>query len=337
MFITSISDPEIFNPANVDSDASYAGTLSAHIDRLFFYHIPIFDNTLGNSIMGQRIVNFIPEIVKKVKANGIQERINAVISPSRIIRLKPDDARLEKIKELVDNDSSAIAVALAGYTHDILVVNPDTFSAMELGEIPLDKTVPIHDYYSSQSAEIERKYQDAYQLSGMPTSEFINEILTPTLFWAKSVKIIDKMINPAAFPRESGNWDSFKKTIIKIYDEWASGHGYNAGIKETFEIISIHTNNHVGDLEAEKLAEKLDLPKTGHVKISLKPPSDSVLKENFHDRYIQTNQFTVGFSKGFDISRDDGTCSTSFVCRYPTGDTTLNNIVSSRNTGTFIW
>ena len=90
MFISSINDPEIFNPLNISKDVHYSQILSEHIDRLFFSHIQILDNTSGKSIMGQKISGYIPEITKIIKSNNIQLRLNALISPSRIVRLKPD-------------------------------------------------------------------------------------------------------------------------------------------------------------------------------------------------------------------------------------------------------
>lgn len=336
MFITSINDPEIFNPVNIDRNSHYTQLLSDHIDRLFFSHIQILDNTAGNSIIGQKISGY----TKKLKSNKIQERLNALISLSRIVRLKPDGARFAKIKSHLDNDASATAVAIAGYPNDVFIVNQDTLAAMQLSEISQDKTVQLHEYHSSRAAEIEDKYRYAFQISGMKTIDFEREILNPTLRWACYVRIIDKMINQVAFPKVSGggqNWNSFKATIKRINDIWRQGQGFKINRNMTFEIISLHTNTSVGDAEAKALAEKLDLPKTGHVVIRLKSPADPSIKEDFHDRYIQTNQFRVGFTKGFDISKSDGTCSASAVYRYPMGDISVNKVVSSRDSGYYVW
>lgn len=78
------------------------------------------------------------------------------------------------------------------------------------------------------------------------------------------------------------------------------------------------------------------MPKEEQIVIRLKP-NEKIVSEKFHDRYIQTNQLTVGFSKGFDLSNHNQKCSPCDVYRFRNSNKTLDTLINSRDAGYFVW
>jgi len=332
MLITSVNDPEIFNPEKYQDNDLYFEVLSRHIDNLQKFHILLVCKGKYESTMLKTIRGYLSKLPPKIAYNFSTKLSALLTDKNKFIRLKPNEERIDKLSGLLDNISSKAAVGLSSYKNDVFIVEKNTITAMELAEIEQPEIYLLSKYSNSKARALERFYSEGIDLGNMTVDEMIAKVLSPLLYWAPTVRIIDKYINISAQGKKGDNWPIFKNTIRKIYEIWENGNGYKLdNTKERFEIISsIETKC---PNEAELLAQKLDLPKKNQVVIKLKSIS---IPEEFHDRYIQTPRLTVGFSRGFDLINLDKLRPSS-VYRHSKPIQALDDLIYSRNNKTFIW
>jgi len=293
MLLTSVFDPEIFSPQSFASSEYYIQILSDYIDKLLRHHILIVDK---ESIMLKHIRENINKLPPKI-ASKFTNKINALIQPAYLLRLKPPGKRLEiKELQLLDAESSKIAIDLASYPNDVFVVSRDTKAIIELIKMKQPETYLLKDYSESNACTLENEFSGSVILEGKSIQEVTEKYLNPILYWAKTVTIVDKFINIALCDRKH-NWELFRDTVRELYSIWEKGDGFSrsADIGNRFTIISSRCT--INADEACNLLENLGLSnKKKYIDIQLKA------KSNFkHDRYLITNQIEVNFTKGFDF------------------------------------
>jgi len=178
-----------------------------------------------------------------------------------------------------------------------------------------DKVTVIHQFPRSPWC----KFAETKPVGGMTKEQFLSEIIRPVVRCAKKVTIIDKIIiraafgaanNPSGYPGE--NWQSFKKSIQAVYEEWKGGLHQGDGLFEviTWPVTHVQKNDKplLGDDLAEELGLRLAIP-FKQLRIMFK--NEQRFRADMHDRYLITNQgFVLGFSRGFDLFAADtlGTC-----------------------------
>ena len=294
MIVTSIHDPDVFSPSRAE-DAAYIGLLTQHMRNVTQHHVIISDT---ENRMGRRVLANFKELPPKL------QQVLSALPPERIVRLKPVEARLEKMDNTgILEEGSAEAVALTGYPFvDVFVASDAAMLAMEDVGISISKCSTLEQYPASAAADKQQLGDEAIQIGGEPDTFLRDNVLCPVLNWATEVGLYDKMLCRAVLGASS-NRNSFRKTVQFIYDTWKGGTGHGNG---RFRIVTVEDSDRAVAGQAAALAEKLQLPKE---KVQILVKSGKYASRYQHDRYLATNQsFVVGFSHGFDIIDEKGIC-----------------------------
>jgi len=301
MVINSICDPALFDEALFEN-SFYLPALAMTLQDMTHNHIQVLDSAgvIGGEVKG-----------KLQCAPQCQLLYNALLRPERIVRVPADNALAEKIAEWREAGSASAAACSAHSLVDVLIADTDTQIAIKEAGLDIRKTCSIQQYPASGWKKKKMDTEKAFPIGGMSKVDFVEQVIRPVVRCAKKVTIIDKIAIKAAFGDDrnpsgnpSGSWESFRKSIYAVYDEWTKGLYQGIG---TFEVITwpvTHVQNAgksmLGDDLAEEFGRRLGIS-FKQLRVMFK--REHSFREDMHDRYLITNQgFVLGFSKGFDLS-----------------------------------
>ena len=269
-------------------------------------HLPVIDST-GSIARAIR---------KRLQQNpALEMQYSALLQPERIVRIPADEVRIQQLSEWVEKESATTVACSENPVVDVLLAGGDTLTAMKEENIDDSKSTCLQDFPNSNWSQC----KTTKPIGGMSKEEFLAKIIRPVVRCAKKVTIIDKIIIRAAFGDQrspSGtpgeNWDSFKKSIRAVHEEWMKGLHKGDGLFEiiTWPVTHVQKDGKtlLGDALAEELGRRLAIP-FKQLRVMFK--SEHKFRADMHDRYLVTNQgIVLGFSKGFDLFASDtlGTC-----------------------------
>ena len=336
MLVCSVHDPAIFDQRLFAENDHYEAIMASHLRDVQLCHLLVVDE--GGTVWREIIA-----LAEKVPWLGMY--LNACISESRIVYLPSVQQHGDKVRQWLDQAGSAEAVGLIAHKQvDVLVAANQTVDAMSIEKMPLDKTCMLRDYHKSPSYQRESLSRGARALNTLTKKEFLDDVITPVVWWAEACTVIDKMIVRAAYGdpggqrKEQSNFSDFKETIHAILGIWRKGPRRSEG---TFRIISEHTNQYIGDELAKQLADKLGLADACDIEICLKNKEE--LKVLNHDRYLVTNNdICIGFTRGFDLldadfkgNKQNMMCGISdvYVRQHQNERDAVNDVMLLRNQG----
>ena len=330
MITTSLCDPALFDQQLL-KDRNYASLLSSVLRGMAQNHLPALDS--GGSIARA--------ILEKLHHNpALEMQYSALLQPERIVRIPADETRIQKLSGWIDEEEATAVACSENPMVDVLLAGGDTLNAMEEENIDSSKSTCLQDFPNSIWSQCET----TKPIGGMTKEQFLAEIIRPVVRCAKKVTIIDKIIICAAFGDQrnpSGtpgdNWNSFKKSILAVHEEWTKGLHQGDGLFEiiTWPVTHVQKEGKVllGDALAEELGRRLAIP-FKQLRVMFK--SEHKFRSDMHDRYLVTNQgIVLGFSKGFDLFASDtlGTCDV--YLRKP--DALISKLMSpTRNCGMLV-
>jgi len=267
-------------------------------------------------------------------------------SPQRVVYLPSDTDLRRRIRALQPRPGSAEAVALASRDDvDVVVIGPDTMSAVELAGVTHEKIVRLAESRRGRWAERPRGVNGGFPVGGLPRRDFLDLIVGPIFRHAARVTVFDKMLGGVILENQ-GNWKDFARTVREIHRLWRASPGA-ADRGARFTVITMDSDSTLcGPLPADhvgKIRERLDIrPVSGEspkFRLRLKPKGDLTLNAMTHDRYLQTNQeFTLGISRGFDLLSATDICREADVYLRCDGQSTLlARIDAYRDVGTDEW
>ncbi|MBU4199773.1 MAG: hypothetical protein KKG09_06365 [Verrucomicrobia bacterium] len=303
MLLATTLDPAVLDEKRCKAEEAYVGCLRDHFRGLIHCHVLIGQKGSNIKAEYQQRLDRLPEGIKNFGEMLIPELRDRFV----IIDVPHDEAVLQDEFEC---EASRAAVTLASVPGiDAAIVHPDTKAAAELHGMAVDKLFTLVAFRSSELADRELRASGAITIGGKTGKEFMDEIVMPSIYWAKHVKMIDKQIGKAVSD-QGKNLDSFKSTILLVYDTWQRGHFAKSGKPGRFELITVAANREDGrPVTAESVATAID-PGGRRISFRVKPLSRSRdLYQAQHDRYISTNlDICIGISSGLDVLGNDKTC-----------------------------
>lgn len=268
------------------------------------------------------------------------------LSPQRIVYLPSDTDLRRRVRALQARLGSAEAVALATRGDvDVVVVGPDTMSAVGKAGVTQDKIVRLAESRRGRWADRPRGANGGYPVGGLPRRDFLDCIVGPILRHAARVTVFDKMLGGVILENQ-GNWRDFARTVREIYRQWRASPGATDRSARFTVITQDSDSTLCGPLPADHVGlirERLNIqPEAGpspKFRLRLKPRGDLTLSALTHDRYLQTNQeFTLGISRGFDLLSDTDVCREADVYLRCDGQSNLlARIDAYRDVGTDEW
>ena len=322
MLISSVLDPNILTELGL-SLVDYA----QHIARS---HVLVCDK---NNVIEKGL------LAQLSKLNGLAfERLNAAISPQRIVRIPHDQALLDSLSnDLECMTDSATALSLSGNDKvDVVLASELAVLALEEKGICAPKVMAYSAYQESPYKQIEQESCSSQSLNQISQENFSKKIIEPVVRWASKVILIDKMLCKVMYSAKGQkednhhkiHWNSYKRTIRLIYKTWAERC---ASKRDSFEIVTFEVNRNTRraqdqlkvpsdpTIQIEELAADLcgkKIPRD-FLRIRLKPFRDQDPEGVTHDRYLVTSQNVIlNFSRGFDLITSENCCRDCTVSLY---------------------
>ncbi len=337
MLMATVLDPDLFSPANLADDGTRVA-LIRHLDSMCRNNVVVFDDASADgtrSLIWKELRAALPSLPM-----AVQQRLGLLVQSPRKAFVAGGAVSTVNGLQVVNPAVSAgswAAVALAEHPRvDVVMASGRTYRALGGTNSKIATNITFVD---SPAYNKEQSYLRPKLLGTLTKAQFVEQVVDPVVYWARSVRIIDPHVCSCAI-RKGSNLFRFKDTITAIHHAWRNGYYGGTG---AFEVISTATDpwdpqaaGLSADQQAQSLASELEL-NDEHATIRLKTAKAGLRIIN-HDRFLVTNQEVVlGFTRGFDVTGGDGHCVPCEVytrTRREAGDT-IDELLATKDVGLF--
>ena len=345
MLVASTIDPALFDPNRYGAlrggDARAVRETKRDVTELCEH---LYDAGMGHILVDDtrsRVRNSM-KTYRETHPEGIPQEIEMAwnsIPECRWVEIAVRDADFIRLSECIPHEGSRVALLLPGCDTriDASIVAPETRDAAEGAGVDLARVFDLMDYWRSPVHKRERDRRTAIPIGRRSKHYLLTEVLTPVLYWAKHVHLIDRYIGAASQENDNAqrdtsregkrrryDWGPLSTFILEVYRAWTAGFYKGQG---KFEVITCLAQDDEGKKKAERLSpeeqRKSDdrrsdaatkqersmtnrLVTLGCKEVRVRVKSGSRGRKAQHDRYIVTNQgIAVGFSSGLDTIGKD--------------------------------
>lgn len=305
--------------------------------------------------MGKILFNIISITPHSFDKNNLSERnfekictllLDLIINGSIVVFSDDwNDLLSQNIEKLEHSDSNEIKNLLSTLIsrNRIILNRQDSFSSKDENKL-MGKTCELHKIKNfnlligvqeyPNFRKLEELKRDVLKYEGAvvdkQTGDNLENIFSNILHYAESIKIIDPYFN---FEPVVGNKDRYMNTINIICKNISLRHNYkiSASIEIHTSVKSILNNDNVIDW---KFVQNWDtiiikLEEQYNHKIEIKIWEEYKNKEEWHERFIITNQCALSSGKGFDVS--DFTDSTWSLVNWNDINKTESKYIENKN------
>jgi hypothetical protein len=178
---------------------------------------------------------------------------------------------------------------------DTVILDEPTFQEYQIRGLPCDSFTSLSNYISSSLELARRRFMEQLPFADQMAAGEFDELMVRSVRFSKSLRFFDKQIG------KGSSLGRFKEGLGKILRLWTSDCHFPISTLRAELFTCVQATHEPEPVIYKKVVEEIAQPLSteSRVPITLYWKEDSARIS--HDRYLQSDNVALSFSKGFDF------------------------------------